>query len=278
MARLISTLRYVNKTHSRKEVSIDGLFEQTPTEEAVTEEIHNEEYVINILAELFQLNHKYGQLLNADRKFRSTGQSANLTLKANRELSNEIAPPKKFNSDANSKDFTREQAQTINSINTQFNPITKSNNFDFTDSKMEKQFNYKYRHWGGNKIVMDIIKKREKSPETVRLIERRAEITKPENLQSKFDSNLNRKMWVPRRPDIRETRWPQSIEEFCSGITKRTGVVEVTLISTNRKRARAMNRKIHLIRARSNPNHFKHRRKRRGKLFVQLSHRRSQRL
>ena len=121
-----------------------------------------------------------------------------MTLRANRELTTEIAPPKKFNWDANSKHFTREQAQTINSINTEFNPINKSNNFDFTDSKTEKQFKYEYHHWGANKKVMDIINKTQKSPETLRLIETRAEITNPGNLGFKFDSNLNREVRVPR--------------------------------------------------------------------------------
>ena len=41
-----------------------------PTEESISEEIHGEEYVINILSKFFKLNHKYGQLLNTDQKFR----------------------------------------------------------------------------------------------------------------------------------------------------------------------------------------------------------------
>ena len=46
-----------------------------------------------------------------------------MTLKSNRELTNEIASPKKFLPNAESKDFTREEA--INPINKNFtlNPI-----------------------------------------------------------------------------------------------------------------------------------------------------------
>ena len=97
----------------------------------------------------------------------------------------------------------RKQAQRSNSINTESNVIIKSNNFDFTDSKTEKQFNYEYHHWGANKKVMDIINKRGESPETLPVIEKRQEITKPGNIRFKFDGNLNRKVWVPRRPDKR---------------------------------------------------------------------------
>ena len=48
---------------------------------------------------------------------------------------------------------------------------------------------------------MDIINRREKSPVTPRLIQKRQEKTKSGNLWLKFDSNLNRKVWVPRQTD-----------------------------------------------------------------------------
>ena len=68
---------------------------------------------------------------------------------------------------------------------------------------MEKQFNYDYHNWGANKKVLEILNRQDKSPETLQLIGRRKEITKPGNLQFKFDSSLNRNAWVPRRPDKR---------------------------------------------------------------------------
>ena len=86
-----------------------------------------------------------------------------MTLKTNREKTNDIFPRMKFIPDASSLDFTSEQAQAINSININFNPIERINNIDFKDSKKEKQFNYEYQHWAANKKVMDIINEREKS-------------------------------------------------------------------------------------------------------------------
>ena len=50
---------------------------------------------------------------------------------------------------------------------------------------------------------MDIINKRGESPETLPVIEKRPEIIKPRNIRFKFDGNLNRKVWVPRRTDKR---------------------------------------------------------------------------
>ena len=68
---------------------------------------------------------------------------------------------------------------------------------------MVEHFNYQYRHWVANKKEMDIVNKREKRPETLRLNKRRKENTKPGRLRSIFDSSLNKKMWVPRQPDKR---------------------------------------------------------------------------
>ena len=141
-----------------------------PTEEATTEENDDEVYAINVLSKLFKLNHKNGQLLNTDRKFRPTDQSTKMTLKANRESTNEIASPEKFDLDVFPKDFTREQSQANNSIKTEFNLIDKSNKFCFADSKIDKQFNHDYHHGAANKEMMEIINKREKSPEILRLI------------------------------------------------------------------------------------------------------------
>ena len=63
-------------------------------------------------------------------------------------INHEIVQPKKPNSDANAKDFTCKQAQTINSNRKESNLNIKINNFEFTDLKMEKQFNYGHHHLG----------------------------------------------------------------------------------------------------------------------------------
>ena len=127
----------------------------------------------------------------------------NMALTTNRESANEIASSKKFISDVKSKDFTRERTQAIRSNSTNYHLINKNNKFDFTDLKMEKELTYEYHHRGVNKKTMDIINKRDKSPENFGLIEKQQELTEATNLRFKFDSNLNRKVWVPRRPDKR---------------------------------------------------------------------------
>ena len=47
------------------------------------------------------------------------------------------------------------------------------------------------------------LKKQDKNLKTLRLKGKRQKLTKPGKLWFKFDSNLKRKLWVPRRPDKR---------------------------------------------------------------------------
>ena len=69
---------------------------------------------------------------------------------------------------------------------------------------MENSFSYEHHHWGANKKIMDNINERRKSPETLRLVERRQVITKWSSLWFKFDSIFRPNLWVPRPRDKRK--------------------------------------------------------------------------
>ena len=170
-----------------KILALTDCLSRQPTEEAMTEEVYNEEYVINIFSELFKLNHKYGQLLNTDRQVRSTDQSAHMTLNTNSELTNKLVYRR------NSVRTTIRNILRANKHKQSFQISTnnilkiKVINFHFTDSKIEKQFSYEYHHKGGNNRVMDIIEKKE-SPKMLRFIERRKETSKHRNFPLKIKS------------------------------------------------------------------------------------------
>ena len=109
---------------------------------------------------------------------------------------------------------------------------------------MEKQFNFDYHHWGANKEVMEIINKREKSLEIIRLIERCEEITKHRSIRFKFNSSLNEE----------EMRWLQFILNYYSGKMKRFGGMEVTLSLMNRNPVLVQRIQVHQNKTRLNPN------------------------
>ena len=60
-----------------------------------------------------------------------------------------------------------------------------------------------YFHWEATAEIMEIIRRREKSPETRRLVERRLEIARPGMMRRRYNQNAQRTIWVPSRPNKR---------------------------------------------------------------------------
>ena len=71
-----------------KNLALTDYLSKHRTEEAPTEKIHDEEYKIKTVSELFIIKHKYCQILSMDQKLPSTDQSANMTLKTKQESTN----------------------------------------------------------------------------------------------------------------------------------------------------------------------------------------------
>ena len=56
-------------------------------------------------------------------------------------------------------------------------------------------------HWGAADEIMKIINRRDNSPETKELTERRIELTKPGHMRHQWHKKLEREILLPRRPD-----------------------------------------------------------------------------
>ena len=93
------------KHTARNNLALTDYLCRHPIKKTKTDGIHEEDYVTNMLSKLFILHHKYGQLLKTDRKSLSIDESTNMTLKTNRELTNESASPKKLIPDLDSKNL-----------------------------------------------------------------------------------------------------------------------------------------------------------------------------
>ena len=61
-------------------------------------------------------------------------------------------------------------------------------------------------HWGADKDIMDIIRYRDSSPETQRLIDRRIFLAKPGQMRPQWNRELKRDIYVPRRPENAERK------------------------------------------------------------------------
>ena len=84
-------------------------------------------------------------------------------------------------------------------------PLTRLCNCTELEEKETKLRNFFMYILVNNRLRYDIINIRNRRRESLRLIKKRQKITKPSKLRFDLDSNLNRKVWVPRQPDKRGT-------------------------------------------------------------------------
>ena len=70
-------------------------------------------------------------------------------------------------------------------------------------ASIEKEMDRDYFHWGATAEIMQIIQRREKSPETRRLVERRLEIARPGTMRRRYDQTAQQTIFVPSRPNKR---------------------------------------------------------------------------
>ena len=100
---------------------------------------------------------------------------------------------------AKTESHTRKSKSKLNPNSNSNSNRTSLQNLPVFKTELDRD----YFHWGATAEIMEIIRKRRKSPETFRLVERRLEIFRPETMRRKFDMNAQRKIWVPSRPNKR---------------------------------------------------------------------------
>ena len=70
----------------------------------------------------------------------------------------------------------------------------KAENFDNMDRE-------NFYHWGDTREIMDIIRRRNNSPETRRLVEQRNALSRPGTLRRRYDYQTQRTVFAPSRPN-----------------------------------------------------------------------------
>ena len=81
--------------------------------------------------------------------------------------------------------------------------------------KMDRETFY---HWGATGEIMDIIRRRNNSPETRRLVEQRNALSRPGTLRRRFDHQTQRTVFAPSRPNKRSR---QEIAEIDAELIRR---------------------------------------------------------
>ena len=60
-----------------------------------------------------------------------------------------------------------------------------------------------FYHWGATREIMEIIRRRNNSPETCRLVEQRNQLSRPGTLRRRYDQYTQRTVFAPSRPNKR---------------------------------------------------------------------------
>ena len=127
---------------------------------------------------------------------------------------------------------TFEKKRHVNKINEQAETSPNNNAIKFKPQKelplrnlqtlqtsSAEEMDREYFHWGATAEIMEIIRRREKSPETKRLVERRIEIARPGMMRRRYDQNAQKTTWVPSRPNERRR---EEIAEIDGELIQRT--------------------------------------------------------
>ena len=111
--------------------------------------------------------------------------------------------------------------KTINSEKTtsgQSEINTAKTSSNITSEENEKMNRENLYHWGATREIMDIIRKRNKSPETRRLVERREALANPGFMRRRYDTQSQRIIFTPSRPNKRSR---EEIAEIDAELTQR---------------------------------------------------------
>ena len=184
---------------------------RNPVENASNEDVYDEQYVIDILSEQAELNAKYGTLFAdqsqiAPERNKTTEEFSNNQSHQNREFEknrhvNEVN--KQTNNAPNKRQRKVETESSIRNLNSNSNQNSNLlNNLSLFKSEMDRD----YFHRGATTEIMEKIRRRRKSPEALRLVERRLKISRPGTMRRKFDLNAQRQIWVPSRTNKRSRR------------------------------------------------------------------------
>ena len=200
---------------------------RNPVGGAASEESYEEEYVINILSEQAKLNIKYGPILAHQSK---SEKGINATKKNTSEERNEKQSQKNrtFENENNVKKHQRNIKTT--SGQSEISTLERSHSTKEAKSLIQIQKIRKlnteiaevdwenFYHWGATREIMEIIRRRNNSLETRRLVEQRNQLSRPGTLRRRYDQYTQRTVFAPSRPNKRSR---EEIAEIDAEIMRR---------------------------------------------------------
>ena len=186
---------------------------RNPVGGATPEESYDEEYVINILSRQAKLNIKYGPIF-ADQ---SKSEKAITETKKNtsEERNENRANQSQKNRTSENENIVNKHQRNIKTTSWQseistlershstkeaksLNKIQKIRKLNTEITEMDREIFY---HWGATRENIEIIRRRNNSPETLRLVEQRNQLPQPGTLRRRYDQYTQRTVFAPSRPN-----------------------------------------------------------------------------
>ena len=146
-------------------------------------------------------NEKYGSQSHTNRTFENK-------YGVNKNKRNEKATSGQSEISALKPSYSKKHSQNSNRI-------TKVQNSNTEITEMDRENFY---HWGATREIMEIIRRRNNSPETRRLVEQRNGLSRPGTLRRRYDHYTQRTVFAPTRPKKRSR---EEIAEIDAEIMRR---------------------------------------------------------
>ena len=186
---------------ARSNLKFTDYLSRNPVGGATPEENYDEEYVINILAEQAELNLKYGQLF-ADQS-KCSKRITERTKKNAEHKTERKTDQSQLNRTFENKNHVNETEQNKKTTSGQSDisipKDSQTSNIEIFDN-MERE---NFCHWGATREIMDIIRRRNNSTETRKLVEQRNALSRPGTLRRRYDHQTQRTVFAPSRPNKR---------------------------------------------------------------------------
>ena len=211
-------------------MKVTDYLSRNPVGGATSEESYDEEYVIDILSEQAKLNIKYGRIFADQSKSEKTitERKKNTSEERNESRANQSQKNRTVENENNvnrqqrnikttsrqseistlERSHSTKEAKSLNQI-----PKSRTLNTEITETDREN-----FYHWDATREIMEIIRRRNNSPETRRLVEQRNQLSRPGTLRRRYDQYTQRTVFAPSRPNKRSR---EEIAEIDAEIMRR---------------------------------------------------------
>ena len=216
----------IPKYTAGKEIKFTKFISHNPTENAEAEDNYEEEFVIHAIAQLATVNCRIGRDFNQSESakidettdmFDTQEQTGSRCRKTNKSHShsNSIADQIAINSH---RDTGLQANMDNDNKNNRQNPDKINCNADRYTGESTLRY-----HWGADDEIMRIINRRDNSPETSELAERRIERTRLGHMRYQWHKKLDREILLPRRTGDADRK-----ESKCSCEEKKNAAIQTS--------------------------------------------------